>query len=82
MLGLYEFLSIGVAGMVLERLIHFGNQAWRSHAETALKRDMVARGYSAQEIVEVVAARHSASSSPLSTVPPAKPIQQPASTPA
>ena len=49
--------------------------------DVALKRDMVARGYSAQEIVQVVAARKGSKSANLSVVPPAKPIRQPSYTP-
>ena len=47
--------------------------------ETALKRDMVARGYSTQEIIAVVKAdRKWGCRSAYSDVPPAKPIRQPA----
>jgi hypothetical protein len=35
---------------------YFGYLAWRSWQETTLKRDMVERGYSAQEIIDVVIA--------------------------
>lgn len=51
-------------------------KAW---IETALKRDMVARGYAAQEIIAVVAAdRRCRIKAPMSDIPPAKPIRQPA----
>jgi len=49
--------------------------------DVALKRDMVARGYSAQEIVLVVSARKGSKSVDALDVPPAKPIRQPAYTP-
>jgi hypothetical protein len=52
---------------------------FKTWQEVGLKRDMVARGYTAQEIVEVVAAkRGTKSKSTLPNVPPAKPIKQPA----
>ncbi len=53
--------------------------ACRTWFETALKRDMVARGYSAQEIIAVVKAdRHCGSRSAYADIPPAKPIRHPA----
>jgi hypothetical protein len=48
-----------------------------SWQETALKRDMVARGYTANEILEVISGARGVGNS-LSNVPPAKPIKQPA----
>ena len=60
-------------------LIRHCSWACRAWIETALKRDMVARGYSAQEIIDVVKAdRRCWSRSAYSDVPPAKPIRQPA----
>jgi len=57
---------------------HFVQVTLKTWMLTGLKRDMVARGYSAQEIVEVVAAeRGSRSESTLPNVPPAKPVKQP-----
>jgi hypothetical protein len=54
-------------------------KAW---IDTALKRDMVARGYTAQEIIAVVATdRRCRMKAPMSDVPPAKPIRQPAYSP-
>jgi hypothetical protein len=54
----------------------------RSWFETSLKRDMVARGFSADEIISVVRAdRNSRHRSTYSDVPPAKPIRQPAYSP-
>ena len=53
--------------------------AFKAWYETGLKRDMVARGYPAQEIVAVVSAdRGCRFRTPMSDVPPAKPIRQPA----
>lgn len=48
--------------------------AWQ---ETALKRDMVARGYTANEIIDVINGSRTNASS-MNDVPPAKPIKQPA----
>ena len=64
-------------------IAHYSCAAFKSAQEIALKRDMVARGYSVQEIVEVVAAKRGAKAkakSPLSDVPPAKPIKHAAYT--
>ena len=36
---------------------HYGYYAWRVWLELNLKREMVARGYTPQEIVEVLAAK-------------------------
>ena len=53
--------------------------AFRGWHETSLKRDMVARGYTAQEIVAVMGSdRRCHGKSPLVDVPPAKLIRQPA----
>jgi hypothetical protein len=58
---------------------HFTCAAFKTWQEIGLKRDMVARGYTAQEIIAVVAAcRDShAKADFLPNVPPAKPIKQP-----
>jgi hypothetical protein len=51
----------------------------RTWIETALRRDMVARGYTAEEIITVVAGnRRCRVRDAYSDVPPAKPIRQPA----
>lgn len=56
--------------------------AVRSWFETSLKREMVARGFSAQEIIGVVRAdRKCGWGAAYSDVPPAKPIRQPAYSP-
>ena len=57
---------------------HYGFAAWKAWLEVSLKRDMVARGYTAQEIIEVLAADKSAApAASLPNVPPAKPVKQP-----
>ncbi len=56
---------------------HYGYEAFKAWLDIGLKRDMVARGYTAQEIVEVLGARRGANTAnSLSDVPPAKPIKQ------
>jgi hypothetical protein len=58
---------------------HYGFAAWKAWLDIGLKRDMVARGYTAQEIIEVLAAdKNAAPASSLPNVPPAKPVKQPA----
>jgi hypothetical protein len=55
--------------------------AFRAWLEIALKRDMVARGYTAAEITEVLRAKgDSSSKTELPNVPPAKPTKPPAYT--
>jgi hypothetical protein len=68
----------GLAWAVIRHL----SWACRTWFETGLKRDMVARGYSAQEIIAVVKSdRHCGWRSGYSDIPPAKPIRQPAYSP-
>jgi hypothetical protein len=70
--GLFFFLTVWV-------LAAYGAYAFRSWHETALKRDMVARGYSAKEILAVVSRkRRCQENESLPDVPPAKPVKQPA----
>ena len=58
---------------------HFGHETIKAWLAVGLKRDMVARGYSAQEIIEVIAAEQGSKvKAALPNVPPAKPIKQPA----
>jgi hypothetical protein len=60
--------------------IYYAYMAWKTSSDNALKRDMVARGYTAAEIIAVIAAEHgTVSHRPLANVPPAKPIRQPTS---
>ena len=49
-------------------------EGWKSWNETALKRDMVARGYTAQEIVQVVGAKKGSQYANTTDTPPAKPV--------
>jgi len=57
---------------------HFLHETIKAWLAVRLKRDMIARGYTAQEIVEVISAdAGSRAKSSLPNVPPAKPIKQP-----
>ena len=75
---------IGVFGLpfvacVIWMFLHYLFAAFRTWQETGLKRDMISRGYTVQEIIEVVGARRGCKTkSRHSDVPPAKPIRQPA----
>jgi hypothetical protein len=57
---------------------HFAHQTIKSWQEIKLKREMVARGYTAQEIVQVVGAKKGSQFANTTDVPPAKPVKQPA----
>ena len=62
--------------------IYYAYMAWKTWQDNSLKRDMVARGYTADEIIAVIAAEHGrVSNRPLPSVPPAKPIKQPGYSP-
>ena len=58
-------------------IAHFCHETIKSWQEIALKRDMVARGYAANEIIDVVSGVRSGAGQ-MGDVPPAKPIKQPA----
>jgi hypothetical protein len=73
MVAIVCVFGIPIIGMIC----HYGHLAFKSWQEIALKRDMVARGYTAQEIIGVVGGeRENRSKSPLPNVPPAKPVKQ------
>jgi hypothetical protein len=74
---------IGIFAIPIASVVcHFACAAFKTWQEVGLKRDMVARGYTAQEIIEVVGAKRGCTSkTQLPNVPPAKPIKQPAYTP-
>jgi len=70
--------SIPILGIVC----HFAHETLKDWLAVGLKRDMVARGYTAQEIIEVIAAgQGSKAKSSLPNVPPAKPVKLPAYSP-
>jgi hypothetical protein len=58
---------------IIAHYCHLTVKAWQ---ETSLKRDMVARGYTANEIIDVMSGARSQADG-LRDVPPAKPIKQP-----
>lgn len=61
---------------------HHMYEAWKAWLEIGLKRDMVARGYTAQEIIEVLSAnKETRAKTMLPDVPPAKPVKHPAYSP-
>jgi len=68
-------LSLLAFACVTIRYAHLTIKAW---FDAAVKRDMVARGYTAQEIIAVVAANQRCGRKLMYDVPPAKPIRQPA----
>ena len=57
---------------------HACQQSIKSWSECRLKQAMVERGYTAQEIVQVVAATKGSRPQIVTDVPPAKPVRQPA----
>ena len=84
LVGMLCVFGLPFLGCIIWMLVHYAFAALRTWHEIALKRDMVARGYSAAEIVEVISAtrgRCGKSKSNLSDIPPAKPIKQPAYSP-
>jgi hypothetical protein len=78
LVGIAAVFGLPFIGLMCWLVLHYLAAAWRVSQETRLKRDMVARGYSAQEIVQVVAARKGSKFEKTNDVPPAKPIRQPA----
>jgi hypothetical protein len=71
---------MGIFGIPIIAVIgHYCHLSLKSWLEVSLKRDMVNRGYSADEIIAVIAAEPGkVSKSFLPNVPPAKPMKQPA----
>jgi hypothetical protein len=60
-------------------VLHYCHSTAKVFFETRLKRDMVARGFSAQEIVQVIDGRPAkATLYEAHGIPPAKPVRQPA----
>ena len=78
-------LMSGVFGLpTIWVITHYAYLAWKQWHATALVRDMLNRGYSAQEIMqmfEVLGHRERKQIKPITDVPPAKPIRQPAYSP-
>jgi hypothetical protein len=60
---------------------HYAYSAWKQWQATGLVRDMIARGYTAAEIIEicqVLGHKNAPLPKSLPDVPPAKPIKEPA----
>jgi hypothetical protein len=81
--GIGAVFGLPFIGMMVWLVLHYCFAAFRTLHETGLKREMVARGYTAEEIIAVVSAKRGCkrSGAPLPDVPPAKPIKQPAYSP-
>jgi hypothetical protein len=63
---------------IVALICSYGYEAWKTWLEISLKRDMVARGYTAQEILEVLGGgKGNRAASWLPNVPPAKPVKEP-----
>ena len=78
--GMFCVFGLPFLGCMIWLMAHYTFAAFRTWQETALKRDMVARGYSVAEIIEAVSATRGGcrkTKSRLSETPPAKPIKQP-----
>ncbi|MCI0360823.1 MAG: hypothetical protein L0211_20280 [Planctomycetaceae bacterium] len=71
--GLFAFLSIWV-------VVAYAAYAWRAWQDAKVKREMIARGYTAREIIAVVRCKRQSKCEEqlLPDVPPAKPVRQPA----
>ncbi len=71
--GLFAFLSLWV-------IVAYTAYAWRTWQDAKVKRDMIARGYTAPEIIAVVRCKRQSKCEEqlLPDVPPAKPVRQPA----
>ncbi|HEX5103982.1 MAG TPA: hypothetical protein VFV87_09245 [Pirellulaceae bacterium] len=71
--------------LMLWIIAHYGLSAWKHWRTTSLIRDMVARGYTAAEIIQICQAlghkKPCLDPKKVMDVPPAKPIQQPAFSP-
>ena len=65
-------------GLMFWLVLHYCHATVKAWMEAKLKRDMVARGYTAQEIVQVVSSGKGSRPEKTTDVPPAKPIKQPA----
>jgi len=71
--GAFAFLALWV-------IVAYTAYAWRTWQDAKVKRDMIARGYTAGEIIAVVRCKRQSKCEEqmLPDVPPAKPVRQPA----
>ena len=77
--ALVAIVGIGCGTGLVYAAINRVSSIAKTWIQTALKRDMVSRGYTADEIIAVVQSERSrGNQTPLGSVPPAKPIRQPA----
>jgi hypothetical protein len=69
--GLFAFLLAWV-------IVAYAAYAWRAWQDAKVKRDMIARGYTAREIIAVVRCKRQSKCEEqmLPDVPPAKPVRQ------
>jgi len=77
----HDLTGMFAMGLVfLGLMLGFGGSAWftfrKERLDAEIKQAMIARGYSAREIVEVIAAKPGCSVKDLPDVPPAKPVKQ------
>ena len=76
--GIFGVFGLPFFACIIWMVLHYIHATFKTWQEMRLKRDMVARGYTVQEIVDVVSARRCKPKSGTSNVPPAKPIKYPA----
>ena len=76
---------VGVFGLPAIWVVsHYAYLAWKQWHATSLIRDMMNRGYTPQEIMQmfqVLGHRMPRQMKPITDVPPAKPVRQPAYSP-
>ena len=81
LVGISMVFGLPFLGCTLWMLCHYAFLFWKQAHATSLVRDMVARGYTAQEIIQMCQAlgHKKVPNFTLPTdVPPAKPVKQPA----
>jgi hypothetical protein len=77
--GMFFVFGLPFLGCMFWMVLHYLNACLRNWQEIRLKRDMIARGYTVQEIVDVVSAKRGGKQKGKhSDVPPQKPIKHPA----
>jgi hypothetical protein len=80
-IAIFAVFGLPVLAIIVYAIGHYCYESFRTWQEVALKRDMVARGYAADEIVAVVAAKRGSKTKEkgsMSDIPPAKPVKEPA----
>jgi len=81
LVGIGCVFGLPFIGMIVWVVCHYCFKTFKQWQAAALVRDMVNRGYTAQEIIQVCSAlgqKKVPPFKPISDVPPAKPIKQPA----